>query len=83
MMLQLLAIQDWYSQIKIFVNTQIDQLTFIAIISFLIIAIMALFRFIVKYAFNVNAIKKNVVLPIILTIILGAILILLCTMRFV
>lgn len=77
------VIQDWYVSIKIFVNTEVSQLAFIVIIAFLAIAILTLMRYIVKYGFNVNVIKRNIILPTVLTVILTAILILLCTMRYV
>lgn len=82
-MFKLLGIQDWYSTIKIFVNTEISQLAFASIIALLAISILALFRYVVKYGFNVNVMKRNIVFPIVLSVILGAILVLLCTMRYV
>ena len=82
-MIKLLGIQEWYTSIKIFVNTEISQLAFASIVALLAISILALFRYIVKYGYNVNALKRNIVFPIVLSVILGAILVLLCTMRYV
>lgn len=82
-MIKLLGIQEWYTSIKIFVNTEISQLAFASIVALLAISILALLRYIVKYGYNVNALKRNIVFPIVLSVILGAILVLLCTMRYV
>lgn len=48
---------------------ELDQIAFIAIITALAILLMAIFRFVIKYAFNVNVIRKNVVTPLVFSII--------------
>lgn len=81
-MLFLLAIEDWYVDIKYFINS-LDYYAYIALVAALAISIVAIFRYVVKYAFNVNVIKKNVITPIVLCIILFALLIALTTLRTV
>lgn len=81
-MLFLLAVEDWYVDIKLFINS-LDYYAYIALLAALSISVIALLRYIVRYAFNVNVIKKNVVMPIILTILLFGLIIALTTLRTV
>ena len=78
----LIAVENWLTDIKVFVNTQISDLAFTAIIVLLSVTLLALFRHIVKYAFNVNVIKTNMILPILISVLDVALLIFLCTIRY-
>ncbi len=74
-------IQDWFLAIKTSVHNlrTNNNILFITIIVLLSILILLSMRIVVKRVFNVNAIKKNYVFPIIIAILSTAILILLCT----
>ena len=74
-------IQDWFLAIKTSVHDlrTNNNVLFITIVVLLSVSILLSMRTVVKRVFNVNAIKKNFVLPIIIAILATAILILLCT----
>lgn len=74
-------IQDWFLAIKTSVHDlrTNNNVLFITIVVLLSVIILLSMRTVVKRVFNVNAIKKNFVLPIIIAILATAILILLCT----
>lgn len=74
-------IQDWFLAIKTSVHDlrTNNNVLFITILVLLSVIILLSMRTVVKRVFNVNAIKKNFVLPIIIAILATAILILLCT----
>ncbi len=70
----LLAFQD-----DIILNLQrvvrdLDQTAFIAVIAALCILLMAIFRFVIKYSFNVNVMKKNVVTPLVFSVLVFGII---------
>jgi hypothetical protein len=82
-MFALLAIETWFTDIKTFVNEDISSLAFTAIIVALSVVLLATFRYIVKYAYNVNVVKKNLAMPILLAVLSAALLIFLCSIRIV
>lgn len=46
----------------------IDNISFIAIIAALSVLLMAIFRFVIKYAFNVSVMRRNVITPLIFSV---------------
>jgi hypothetical protein len=60
---------------------EMDNIAYITILATIAIMLMAIFRFVVKYAFNVNVIKRNVVTPLVFSVLLFGILLFLIIMR--
>lgn len=81
-MLLLVSFDKWYTDIKNFVNAEITDMAFIAIIALLTIVMVLIARNVIKNTYNVSSIKKNVLLPIVLLVLIGGLLFMLCNMRY-
>lgn len=73
-------LSNWWQSIKVFVQSW-DPILFAVVIGLSAIATMLCARFIVKYAYNVNAYKKNLTFPIILIILFVGLIVLLAFAR--
>jgi hypothetical protein len=69
-------LDNWWQSIQIFVKSW-DWILFASVIALLAIAVTMSVRFIIKNSYNVNAYKKNLTFPIILTILFVGLIILL------
>ncbi len=69
-------LDNWWQSIQVFVKSW-DWILFASVIAILAIAVTISVRFIIKNSYNVNAYKKNLTFPIILTILFVGLIILL------
>ena len=69
-------LDNWWQGIQVFVKSW-DWILFASVIAILAIAVTISVRFIIKNSYNVNAYKKNLTFPIILTILFVGLIILL------
>lgn len=69
-------LDNWWQSIQVFVKSW-DWILFASVIAILAIVVTISVRFIIKNSYNVNAYKKNLTFPIILTILFVGLIILL------
>jgi len=69
-------LDNWWQSIQVFVKSW-DWILFASVIAILAIAVTVSVRYIIKNSYNVNAYKKNLTFPIILTILFVGLIILL------
>ena len=69
----LLAFQDIILNLERVVK-DLDELAFVAVLAALCVLLMAIFRFVIKYAFNVNVMRRNVVTPLVFSILVFGII---------
>lgn len=77
------VLNDWYVEITRFVNYEMNDLAFMAVLGLLVISVLGLIRYVVKYGYNVQVSKKNLTFPILLIIILSALAVFLSVIRYV
>lgn len=74
---------DWYLEIVKFINYEMSDLAFMAVLGLIIISVLAMVRYVVKYGYNVSTQKKNLVFPIVLIVLLSALAVFISSVRYV